>query len=81
MKDSNMITKALSKKVQQKIQKLPSSKFKTTIIFDLDETLIHCNDSSVKTPCDIILPIKFPDSNHTIKAGVNIRPYAQQCLK
>lgn len=30
-----------------------------TIVFDLDETLIHCNES-VKVPGDVILPIKFP---------------------
>jgi hypothetical protein len=30
-----------------------------TIVFDLDETLIHCNEST-ELPCDVILPIKFP---------------------
>lgn len=32
---------------------------KKSIIFDLDETLIHCNEST-KIPGDVILPIKFP---------------------
>lgn len=32
---------------------------KKTIVFDLDETLIHCNEST-QIPSDIILPIKFP---------------------
>lgn len=32
---------------------------KKTIIFDLDETLIHCNES-VQIPGDVILPIRFP---------------------
>ena len=32
---------------------------KKTIIFDLDETLIHCNDST-EQPCDVKLAIKFP---------------------
>jgi CTD small phosphatase-like protein 2 len=32
---------------------------KKSIIFDLDETLIHCNEST-NIPADIILPIKFP---------------------
>ena len=30
-----------------------------TIIFDLDETLIHCNEN-VHMPSDVILKIKFP---------------------
>jgi CTD small phosphatase-like protein 2 len=29
------------------------------IVFDLDETLIHCNDS-LTPPHDVKLPIKFP---------------------
>ncbi len=32
---------------------------KKTIIFDLDETLIHCNDN-VSLSNDVKLPIKFP---------------------
>jgi len=51
---------------------------KQTIIFDLDETLIHCNENS-NMPCDISLPIKFPN-NAIIKAGINIRPFARECL-
>jgi CTD small phosphatase-like protein 2 len=30
-----------------------------TVVFDLDETLIHCNDS-LTPPHDVKLPIKFP---------------------
>ena len=44
-----------------------------TIIFDLDETLIHCNES-LSLPHDVALSIKFPDKNE-VKVGVNIRPY------
>lgn len=38
-----------------------SSKFivKYTIVLDLDETLIHCNES-IDTPYDVSLKIKFP---------------------
>ena len=32
---------------------------KKTIVFDLDETLIHCNEST-NMPADVILPIVFP---------------------
>ena len=37
---------------------------KYTIAFDLDETLIHCNESPENS--DIVLPIKFP-SGQTIE--------------
>ncbi|CAK91371.1 unnamed protein product (macronuclear) [Paramecium tetraurelia] len=57
---------------------LPSTN-KKTIVFDLDETLIHCNES-VQIPGDVILPIKFP-SGEIIEASINIRPYAQQVLQ
>ena len=29
-----------------------------TLVFDLDETLIHCNEKC--TNADVVLPIKFP---------------------
>jgi len=32
---------------------------KKTLVFDLDETLIHCNENS-NIPSDVVLPIKFP---------------------
>ncbi|CAD8105255.1 unnamed protein product [Paramecium sonneborni] len=57
---------------------LPSTNRKT-IIFDLDETLIHCNES-IQIQGDIVLPIKFP-SGEIIEASINIRPYAQQVLQ
>jgi CTD small phosphatase-like protein 2 len=50
-----------------------------TIIFDLDETLIHCvDDESVSS--DIRVPIKF-QGGEAMMAGLNIRPYAKQTLK
>jgi len=52
---------------------------KKTIVFDLDETLIHCNENT-SMPCDVILPIKFPHGD-IIEAGINIRPYALECLE
>lgn len=42
---------------------------KKTIVFDLDETLIHCNEST-DIPYDVKLPIKFP---HGETIEVNIR--------
>mmetsp|Transcript_13943 Transcript_13943/g.11918 ORF Transcript_13943/g.11918 Transcript_13943/m.11918 type:complete len:257 (-) Transcript_13943:179-949(-) len=54
-------------------------KDKKTIVFDLDETLIHCNENT-SMPCDVILPIKFPHGE-VIEAGINVRPYAIECLQ
>jgi CTD small phosphatase-like protein 2 len=49
------------------------------VVFDLDETLIHCNEST-ELPCDVILPITFPNGE-VINAGINIRPHAKEILK
>ena len=51
---------------------------KKTVVFDLDETLIHCNDSADEES-DVVLAIKFP-SGEIIDAGINIRPYAKKLL-
>jgi CTD small phosphatase-like protein 2 len=61
------------------LPKRPTHKDKKTIIFDLDETLIHCNESS-DIPSDVVLPIKFPHGE-IIEAGINVRPYAIEILK
>lgn len=52
---------------------------KKTVIFDLDETLIHCNDNP-SNPCDIKVPIKFTGGD-IIQAGLIIRPYAKEILE
>lgn len=44
---------------EEKVVSLPKSHHQKTIVFDLDETLIHCNES-VNVPGDVILPITFP---------------------
>ena len=50
------------------------------MIFDLDETLVHCvDDPDIQRP-DIILEVKFPNGD-IADAGINIRPYAIECLK
>jgi CTD small phosphatase-like protein 2 len=71
-----------SKVLAQKKVYLPKReayKDKKTIVFDLDETLIHCNES-LDIPYDVKLPIKFPHGE-IIEAGINVRPYAVECLK
>lgn len=50
-----------------------------TIVLDLDETLIHCNES-IEAPFDICLKIKFP-TGEKIDAGINVRPYAIKLLE
>ena len=54
---------------------------KKTIIFDLDETLVHCTyhdaDDS-KTP-DVTLPIPM-DGGGSVEAGFNIRPFCADLL-
>jgi FMN phosphatase YigB (HAD superfamily) len=52
---------------------------KKLLIFDMDETLIHCVDDIEKEESDIILEINFPDEE-TVYAGINIRPYIMECL-
>jgi CTD small phosphatase-like protein 2 len=61
------------------LSKRESHKDKRTLVFDLDETLIHCNEST-DMPCDVKLPIRFPHGE-IIEAGINIRPYVMECLK
>ena len=51
------------------------------MIFDLDETLVHClEDLRPDRKPHVILPIVFP-SGEVIRAGINIRPYAIDCLQ
>ncbi|KRX08603.1 HAD-like domain [Pseudocohnilembus persalinus] len=66
------------KTIQQKSVYLPKTN-KKTIVFDLDETLIHCNESAQQAS-DVVLPIKFP-SGDIIQAGINIRPFTNNLLK
>ena len=53
---------------------------KKTVIFDLDETLVHCCENIEDCQPDVILPVQFP-SGEVINAGLNIRPHAIECLR
>lgn len=64
--------------VKVEIPPLSSPTLKT-VIFDLDETLIHCNEDQ-SAPFDVKVPVKFP-TGECIEAGINIRPHAKQILK
>lgn len=59
---------------------LPESQFQKTIIFDMDETLIHCVDDIDEEKPQHIIDIEFED-NEIVQAGINIRPFAFECLK
>jgi hypothetical protein len=50
------------------------------IVFDLDETLVHCMEEFDPTEVDHVLSIEFPN-NEIVDAGLNIRPFAIECLK
>ncbi|CAG9310197.1 unnamed protein product [Blepharisma stoltei] len=62
------------------LQKKPGHENKKTVIFDLDETLVHCNEISKKFTPDAVLPIRFV-TGEVINAGINIRPYTKECLE
>ena len=51
-----------------------------TIVFDLDETLVHCVEDVSAAKVDNIIKVKFPNGE-IATAGLNIRPYALDCLK
>ena len=57
----------------------PSGQTLQTIIFDLDETLIHCNEDQ-NGPCDLRVPVIFP-TGEKIMAGINIRPHSKEVLE
>jgi CTD small phosphatase-like protein 2 len=48
---------------------LPKSDNKKTIVFDLDETLIHCNHSNLAIKTQYTIPIIFPNGQ---RVDVNI---------
>jgi CTD small phosphatase-like protein 2 len=68
--------------IQDMVIQLPPPKDgqKTLVIFDMDETLIHCVDDIETDDPDVILEIDFPDEE-TVYAGINIRPYIMECLE
>jgi hypothetical protein len=44
---------------------------KKVLIFDMDETLIHCVDDIENEDPDIIIPIDFPDEEETVNVSFN----------
>ena len=60
---------------------------KKVVIFDMDETLIHCVDDIDKENPDVVLEIDFSSDGQgqnpadIICAGINIRPFVIECLE
>lgn len=52
---------------------------KKLLIFDMDETLIHCVEDVEKEETDVILDIDFGDGD-IVYAGINVRPYIYECI-
>lgn len=53
---------------------------KKTLIFDMDETLIHCVDDIELERPQVVLDVEFEDGE-IVEAGINVRPFAIDCLK
>lgn len=49
-----------------------------TVVFDLDETLVHCNED-INLKSDFKIPIQLPNGTF-FEAGINVRPHTQSVL-
>ncbi|CAG9333674.1 unnamed protein product [Blepharisma stoltei] len=69
-----------NEELASKIVNLPKRRgyeYKKTVVFDLDETLVHCVEDA--NNAHVPISIDFP-TGETITAGINIRPYAKEVL-
>ena len=80
MKDQKFLKLSVPRQLKQKMVYLPklNRPCKKTLIFDLDETLIHTNNNHHQK-CDVVIDMSFPDGQRS-RAGVNIRPYVREVL-
>ncbi|CAD8159653.1 unnamed protein product [Paramecium pentaurelia] len=67
------------KNKQVKLDKLNKYKNSITLVFDLDETLIHCNERDHKL-YDAILTVNV-NKTQQVQAKINVRPNAIEILK
>lgn len=51
---------------------------KKTLVLDLDETLLHCNQS-LDIASDLVIPIVI--EGQEIEVGINVRPFAREFIK
>jgi Dullard-like phosphatase family protein len=60
---------------------VPGCEGRKTVVFDLDETLVHCVES---TKGDVDVTVVFPTGEKIDvipkQVGINIRPFARECL-
>lgn len=65
--------------IEKKVYLPPKShKWKKTLILDLDETLVHC-DEDLSKPKQMQIPIKFT-GGEIVDCGVTIRPFAKEFI-
>lgn len=62
------------------LERRPGYEDKKPIVFDLDETLVHCSDFDSLCPPDVQLPVSFPNGE-VVQACLHIRPYVRECLQ
>ncbi|CAD8074303.1 unnamed protein product [Paramecium primaurelia] len=68
--------------IKKKLLNIPlnlNKKYNKTIIFDMDETLIHCNEDE-NDKCQFKIDIQFEDGE-IIEAGINIRNFAKEIIQ
>ncbi|CAG9326573.1 unnamed protein product [Blepharisma stoltei] len=69
----------LVKARQISLPRKPGCENKKTLIFDMDETLIHCEESKwIETDAQITITLP---TGEKANSGINIRPYAVECLR
>ena len=68
------------KRCEVRLERKEGCAGKKTIVFDLDETLVHCSDGDTEVPPDVDLPVVFP-TGEEVCASLHIRPYVHACLQ
>jgi len=65
--------------LQSQVEFSDDIKGKKIAVFDLDETLVHC-DTKDYTKSEVLLSVNLPNGE-VAKIGVNIRPHVYECLR